>query len=83
MHYFIDGKTITNYLTILFLISTRCSTFEFLKLFHNASSNLRAGKTRIYIEHMYLCVKTCLWKVYTQVYLYIIMYTHIKTKHDI
>lgn len=38
-------------------------------------------KTRIYVEHTYLCENVCVEGVYTSLSLYIIMYTHIKTKH--
>lgn len=55
--YFIDGKTITSFFDNIkyFLFQHVAVLLNFQNCYHNASSDLRAGKTRIYVEHMYLC----------------------------
>lgn len=85
--YFIDGKTITRLFFFFFLNNIKylfqhvAVLLSFQNCNHNASSNFRAGKTRINIEHMYLCENVCVERVYTSLSLSISMYTHIKTKH--
>lgn len=83
-NYFIDGKTITSFFfdnIKYFLFQHAAVLLNFQNCYHNASSNLRAGRTRIYVEHMYLCENVCGRCIHKSISLYNYMYTHIKTKH--
>lgn len=66
----------------IFLISTRRSTFEFPKLLSQCKFQLESRKDKnIHWSHVSLCEDVSVEGVYTSLSIYIIMYTHIKTKH--
>ena len=78
MHCFIDGKTIHKFLDNIkhFLFQHIAVLLDFQNWYHNASSNLRAGKTRIYIEHTYLCENVCGRCIHKSISIYSYVHTY-------
>lgn len=81
-NYFIDGKTITSavfvffYNSKYFLFQHGAVLLNFQNCYHNASSNWRAGRTRIYVEHMYLCENVCGRCIHKSISIYNYVHTY-------